>query len=88
VMADRITLDWRRASGLTGRQRAICAFAEQLTLRPVESTEADLATLREAGLSEEDAWDVIEVAAMYNFTNRLALATGQIPNPEYHALAR
>ena len=88
VMADRITLDWRRASGLTDRQRAICAFAEQLTLRPVESTEADLATLREAGLSEEDAWDVIEVAAMYNFTNRLALATGQIPNPEYHALAR
>jgi uncharacterized peroxidase-related enzyme len=70
------------------RQRAICAFAEQLTLRPVESTEDDLATLRAAGLSEEDAWDVIEVAAMYNFTNRLALATGQIPNPEYHALAR
>jgi hypothetical protein len=25
---------------------------------------------------------------MYNFTNRLALATGQIPNAEYHALAR
>ena len=23
---------------------------------------------------------------MYNFTNRLALATGQLPNPEYHAL--
>ena len=36
----------------------------------------------------EDVWDVIEVAAMYNFTNRLALATGQIPNAEYHALAR
>jgi len=54
----------------------------------MESTEADLATLRDAGLSEEDAWDVIEVASMYNFTNRLALATGQIPNPEYHALAR
>ena len=31
---------------------------------------------------------MIEVAAMYNFTNRLALATGQMPNPEYHALAR
>jgi hypothetical protein len=33
-------------------------------------------------------WDVLEVAAMYNFTNRMALAGGQIPNPEYHALAR
>jgi uncharacterized peroxidase-related enzyme len=88
VMADRITLDWRRADGLDERRRAICAFAEKLTLRPVENTEADLEQLRAAGLSEHDAWDVIEVAAMYNFTNRLALATGQIPNPEYHALAR
>jgi uncharacterized peroxidase-related enzyme len=87
-MADRITLDWRRADGLSERQRAICAFAERLTLRPVETTEADLEALRAAGLADHDAWDVIEVAAMYNFTNRLALATGQIPNPEYHALAR
>ena len=75
-------------ASLSERQRAICAFAEQLTLRPVENTEADLEALRAAGLSDHDAWDVIEVAAMYNFTNRLALATGQIPNPEYHALAR
>lgn len=88
VMADRITLDWRRADALTERQRAICAFAEKLTLKPVENTEADLEALRAAGLSEPDAWDVIEVAAMYNFTNRLALATGQIPNPEYHSLSR
>ena len=42
VMADRITLDWRRAAGLTGRQRAICALAEKLTRTPVECTEADL----------------------------------------------
>jgi len=88
VMADRITLDWRRADGLSDRQRAICAFAERVTLRPVEATEDDLEGLRAQGLSDEDAWDVVEIAAMYNFTNRLALATGQIPNPEYHALAR
>ena len=28
------------------------------------------------------------VAAMYNFTNRMALATGMLPNREYHALSR
>src|SRR3954462_7637023 len=67
VVADRITLDWRRADGLSDRQRAICAFAERLTLRPVEITEDDLETLRTQALSEHDAWDVIEVAAMYNF---------------------
>jgi uncharacterized peroxidase-related enzyme len=88
VMADRITLDWRRADGLTERQRAICAHADKLTRTPLECTEEDLEALRAHGLSDEDVWDVIEVAAMYNFTNRLALATGQIPNAEYHALAR
>jgi uncharacterized peroxidase-related enzyme len=88
VMADRITLDWRRAGGLSDRQRAICAMAERLTKAPLECTEAELDELRGHGLSDTDAWDVIEVAAMYNFTNRVALATGQMPNPEYHALAR
>jgi uncharacterized peroxidase-related enzyme len=88
VMADRITLDWRRAEGLTPRQRAICALAEKLTLHPVQCTEDDLEKLRSHGIGDPDIWDVIEVAAMYNLTNRLALATGQIPNREYHALAR
>jgi uncharacterized peroxidase-related enzyme len=88
VMADRITLDWRRAEGLSERQRAICALAEKVTKRPVECEEADLDALRAHGLSDADVWDVIEVAAMYNFTNRLAQAGGQIPNAEYHALAR
>ena len=79
-MADGITLDWRRADGLTYRQRAICAMAERLTLTLLECTEPELDELRLHGLSDEDAWDVIEVAAMYNFTNRLALATGEMPN--------
>ena len=81
VMADRITLDWRRAEGLSDRQRAICAMAERLTTAPLECTEAELDELRGHGLSDTDAWDVIEVAAMYNFTNRVALATGQMPEP-------
>src|SRR3954453_6787267 len=88
VMADRITLDWRRADALTERQRAICALAEKVTRRPVECEREDLDGLRGHGLSDADVWDVVEVAAMYNFTNRLAQAGGQIPNAEYHALAR
>src|SRR3954463_893926 len=86
VMADRITLDWRRAEGLTDRQRAICAMAEKVTRNPVECEESDLDALRAHGLSDEDAWDVVEVAAMYNFTNRLPPAGGPNTNPECHAL--
>jgi uncharacterized peroxidase-related enzyme len=87
VKADRITLDWRRAD-LDDRQAAICAYAEKITKHPTETTRADIDQLLALGLTIEETWDVAEVAAMYNFTNRLAMATGQIPNREYHSLAR
>ncbi len=31
---------------------------------------------------------LVKIASMYNFTNRMSLACGTIPNEEYHALAR
>jgi uncharacterized peroxidase-related enzyme len=87
IMADRITMDWRRAE-LDERRTAICEYAEKITKHPVETSEADIARLMSLGLSQEEVWDVAEVAAMYNFTNRLAMATGQLPNREYHGLHR
>lgn len=87
VLADRITLDYRRA-GLDERHIEILDFAVKLTKTPHECLEADINRLRSLGLTDEEVWDVIEIAAMYNFTNRLAQATGMIPNAEYHALAR
>jgi uncharacterized peroxidase-related enzyme len=87
VLGDRIAFDWRRA-GLDDRRLAICAFAEKLTLRPVEMTPADVGSLLDAGLTEQEAWDVAEIASMYNLTNRMAMATGMLPNREYHAMSR
>jgi uncharacterized peroxidase-related enzyme len=87
VLGDRITLDWRRA-GLDSRRRAICAYAEKLTLNPREMTRDDLEQLLGQGLTQQEAWDVAELAAMYNLTNRMAMATNMIPNEEYSALAR
>ncbi len=87
VLGDRITLDWRRA-GLDARRTAICAYAEKLTRTPREVTRQDRDTLLAVGLTLEEAWDVAELAAMYSFTNRMAMATNMLPNEEYHALAR
>ena len=87
VLGDKITLDWRR-SGLDERRTAICAYAEKLTSSPREVGAEDLASLRGAGLTDAECWDVAEITAMYNFTNRLAMATNMLPNPEYHALSR
>jgi uncharacterized peroxidase-related enzyme len=83
VLADYIATNWRHA-GLDPRRHAICAYAEKLTARPHELTDDDLQQLADVGLTPHEVWDVVEIAAMYNFTNRMALATGQLPNEEYH----
>ncbi len=87
VLGERISYDWRRA-GLDQRREAICAYAEKLTLRPREVTRADLDSLLDAGLALEDAWDVAEITAMYNLTNRMAMATNMLPNEQYSGQAR
>jgi uncharacterized peroxidase-related enzyme len=83
VRADYIATNWRHAN-LDDRRRAICAYAEKLTATPHLVSEQDLVDLERAGLTKHEVWDVVEIAAMYNFTNRMALATGQQPNEEYH----
>ncbi len=87
IMADRITLDYRRA-GLDERRAAILDYAVKVTNEPLDCTPDDLERLKSFGLTEEEAWDIVEIASMYNFTNRMSLACGMIPNEEYHALAR
>lgn len=87
VLGERVAFDWRRA-GLDERRLAICAYAEKLTLTPRDLEKADLDGLLLAGLTLEEAWDVAEIASMYNLTNRMAMATNMLPNEEYSALAR
>jgi uncharacterized peroxidase-related enzyme len=82
-LADQIATNWRHAE-LDERRATICAVAEQLTAAPHTMAEADLQRLADVGLTADEVWDVIEIAAMYNFTNRMALALGQQPNEEYH----
>ena len=87
ILGDHITLDYRRAA-LTKKQLAILDYAVKITENPKECSPDDHKRLMELGLTQEEVWDVIEIAAMYNFTNRLAHASGMMPNHEYHALFR
>ena len=87
VLAERIAIDYRRA-GLDQRHRAMLDFVVKLTHTPEECGEADLAALQSVGFSETDCWDIIEIASMFNLTNRVAAGAGMLPNPEYHGLAR
>lgn len=73
---------------LSPLDRAIVAFALRVTTHSHEIGPVDLEFLRAAGLDDETIFDVAQVAAMFNFTNRLANATGLKPNDEYHAMGR
>ena len=70
------------------RQRAMLDFAWKLTLTPQALGEADRDALRGHGLSDEDIFDLCDVAAFFNYTNRVAHGVDMMPNPEYHGLAR
>lgn len=87
ILGDRITLDYRRA-GLDERTTAMLDYVVKITQAPVECDEDDIEILRSLGFSDEAIFDIAEIAAMFNFTNRLASATGMLPNREYHALGR
>lgn len=77
-----------RVAELEPRQRAMLDFAVKLTAAPHEVSEADRQGLRRLGFSDEDIFDIAEVAGFFNYTNRVAHAVDMMPNPEYHDLGR
>ena len=87
ILGDQVTLDWKRAP-LGERHRAMLAYAEKVATDPRECTREDVDALRAQGFTEEDVWDIAEVASLYSLTNRMAMATGMLPNEHYHAQAR
>lgn len=87
ILGDRITLDYRRA-GLNERRLAMLDYAVKITRNPAGCSQADVEHLRQVGFSDQAIFDIAEIAALFNFSNRLASATGMLPNREYHSLGR
>ena len=77
-----------RAADLSERHVAMLDFAVKLTRHTDEIVEADRQALRDAGFSEKEIWDIANVAAFYNMTNRVASAVDMQPNKEYHGTHR
>lgn len=77
-----------RVAQLEPRQRAMLDFAWKLTTAPWEVDEPDRNALRDAGLSPEEIFDLSDVVGFFNMSNRFAIASDMMPNPEYHAMDR
>jgi len=87
LVADQVAVNYRKAD-ITPRQKAMLAFALKVALRSVEIDEADFATLRTHGFSDEDAWDIGAIAAFFALSNRMANLIGMRPNDEFYAMGR
>lgn len=87
ALGEMMVMNWRVAD-LDARQYAMLGFAEKMTMASYTIEESDRQGLRDVGFSDQDIWDIANVAGFYNMSNRVASATKMQPNDGYHALAR
>jgi len=80
---DILLANWRRAQ-LSPREFAIAEFASNLTLAPELADETGLDGLREAGLSEAEILETVQIVAIFNATNRINSALGVNIEPAVH----
>ena len=84
VRARRIALDHHHVR-LSKRERLLADVAEKLTISPASLGVIELDQLREAGFSEPAALEALEVAAFFNYVNRLTLALNIVPDQQFFA---
>ena len=86
-LGELLVMNWRAAE-LTQSEHAMLEFTDKLTRRPDLIEEADRQALRDAGWDDRAIWDIGNIAAFFNMTNRVGLHVRCTGNPEYHSMAR
>ncbi len=87
MLADQLATNYLKAD-ITPRQKAMLAFALKVCNDAANLGDADYAALREHGFSDEDAWDIIGITALFGLSNRLANAISLRPNDEFYLMGR
>lgn len=87
MLADQLAVNHLKAD-ITPRQKAMLDFAMKVCNDAAAIGEADYAALREHGFSDEDAWDIAGITALFGLSNRMANAISLRPNDEFYLLGR
>jgi uncharacterized peroxidase-related enzyme len=87
LLADQVAVNFRKAD-ISARQKAMLAFALKVCDDSVAIADADFAALREHGFSDEDAWDIAAITALFALSNRMANFTSMRPNDEFYLMGR
>ena len=86
-LADQVAINHRKAD-LEPRQKAMLDFAVKVAERSHAIGDKDYEELKSHGFSDDDAWDIAAIAAMFAMSNRLANAFSIRPNDEFYAMGR
>ena len=87
LIADQVAANYRKAD-ITPRQRAMLAFALKVALRSGEICDEDFSELKAHGFTDDDAWDIGAIAALFALSNRMANLMALRPNDEFYTMGR
>ncbi len=87
LVADQVAVNYLKAD-ITPRQKAMLGFAMKVCTASDTVGDDDFAVLREHGFSDEDAWDIAGITALFGLSNRMANFTSMRPNDEFYLLGR
>ena len=88
LVADQVAINYRKATDITPRQRAMLDFAMKVCERSHEICDDDFAPLHAHGFDDEDIWDIAAITAFFGLSNRIASFSGMQPNPEFYLMGR
>jgi 4-carboxymuconolactone decarboxylase len=86
-VADQVAVNHRRAD-ITPRQKAMLDFALKVATVSHSIADADFEILRAHGFSDDDAWDIGAIAALFALSNRMADVTAMRANDEFYWMGR
>lgn len=87
LIADQLAVNPNKAD-LSERERHIIEFGLKVATDSASVADDDLDTLRAAGFSDDEIWDIGAIAAFFAMSNRLANLSSMRPNDEFFTLGR
>ena len=87
LLADQVAVNYRKAQ-ITPRQTAMLDFAMKVCTDSGALVEADFAALRAHGFTDEDAWDIGAITALFGLSNRMSNLSRMQPNGEFYLMGR
>ena len=82
ILGEKLVMNFRTAD-LDPRCRAMLEFAEKVTIESHKVDETDRQGLRDVGFNDADIWDITNIIAFFNMSNRVAGLEYET-NDDYH----